>query len=133
MDEQSRRAHQRFKDDQRVCRAELEDESGKSVKLSVIDLSTGGAALCGARDTSAIPKASRKPLTTGRVSFTVPSFGKRKATKTVKVGTYEVVREWPRGLGDDAGIAVRFPTPNKSWVKLMEDPRLPTALQGTDA
>ncbi len=129
MNGRATRAHERYKDDRRVCRATLEDQSGGSIELSVIDMSAGGAALCGVGDTSHAPRASSKPLTKGRIKFAVPSTGKRKTTKTIDVGTYEVVREWSRGLGSDAGIAVMFPKARRGWVSLFDDHRFLTSLQ----
>jgi hypothetical protein len=122
------RAHDRFKDDRRVCRATLEDGGGKSVKLSVIDISAEGAALTGVKDTSTSPRIRKKPLTQGRMKISVPSMGKRDGTKIIDVGDYEVVREWPRGLGDDAGLAVTFPKPRKAWVEHVADERFPLSL-----
>ncbi|MBN1346740.1 MAG: hypothetical protein JXQ73_28880 [Phycisphaerae bacterium] len=126
------RTQRRFKDDERVCRALLEDESGASAELSVIDVSTDGAALTGAKDTTKIPRAGRQAITRGTIKLRVPSTAKKKnpGTKVVDVGPYEVVREWARGLGDDAGIAVRFPKPRAAWVKLMQDERFTSSLRG---
>ncbi len=124
----SRRAHKRFKDDRRVCRAILEDESGRSAHLSVIDFAEGGAALTALRDTSRVPGAGGKPITKGRARMIVPSAGARKTTRTVEVGDYEVVRSWPRGLGDDAGVAVRFLRPRKAWRDIVSDDKLEARL-----
>ena len=118
-----RRAHPRFKDDRRVCRARLEEETGGTVELTVIDMSAGGAALCGLKDTSSIPNVPHGRLKRGHISFKVPSTVKGKTAKSVDIGTYDVVREWPRGLGNDAGVAVRFNKPRKEWLKLLEDQR----------
>lgn len=123
-----RREFERFKDDQRACRALLEDDSGESIELSVIDIGAGGAALAGEDDTSEAPRLDGERLTTGRIKMSLPSLGKRKGTKIVDVGEYEVVREWGRGLGPDAGIAVRFCKPRSAWIKLMADERLADAL-----
>ncbi len=131
MDDESRRAHERFKDDQRVCRAVLEEASGGSTELSIIDMSAGGAALCDVGDSTRTPRVSGRSLTKGHIKIKVPSTSKRKSTKrkTVDVGTYEVVREWPRGLGDDAGIAVKFTKPRQGWLKTMAEQRVLTSLQ----
>jgi hypothetical protein len=120
MNEDPRRAHQRVKDDKRVCRARLDEASGGSIELSVIDMSAGGAALCGAKDTSHVPSTSAGRLSRGFISFKIPSTAKGKASRTVDIGPYEVVRDWGRGPGEDAGIAVRFTTPSKDWLKLMD-------------
>ena len=127
-----RREFKRIKDDQRACRALLEDDSGESIELSVIDMGAGGAALAGADDTSGIPQLGGERLATGRIKISLPSLGKRKGTKIVDVGEYEVVREWDRGLGPDAGIAVQFRKPRSAWIKLMADDRLGDALAATN-
>ncbi len=123
-----RRAHPRFKDDRRVCCARLEEETGGTLELDVIDMSAGGAALCGLRSTRNIANLPHGQLKRGHVSFSVPSTAKGKALKMVDVGSYEVVREWPPNLGNDAGIAIRFRKPRKEWTKLIADERFLASL-----
>lgn len=131
MDGQNRRKHGRLKDDYRLCRATLDDVSGDSVELAVIDMGAGGAALCDAQDSSRTPRGSNGSLTQGRVKMCVPSPAKRNANRTVKVGSYHVVREWPTGPGDDAGIAVRFDKVRSEWKKLLDSKSFAHALTDT--
>jgi hypothetical protein len=128
MSGQSRRAHQRIKDDRRVCRAQLKGASGGSVELSVIDMGAGGAALCGAKDTSRIPQLPGDGFGKGHIKFRIPSGTKNKTYKTVDVGPFEVVRQWGRGPGEDAGIAVRFMKPHEDYLRLLGDQKFLSVL-----
>lgn len=128
MDRDPRRAHPRFKDDRRICRAFLEETSGETVELNVIDMSVGGAALCNAVDSRKVPKTSEGALNRGRLKMRLPSVAGGNRKRNIVVGDYKVIRRWPTGPGPEAGIALRFAKPLAGWVKALEDERFPQTL-----
>ncbi len=130
MDRDPRRAYPRFKDDRRVCRAFLEETSGETVELNVIDMSIGGAALCHVNDARKVPKTAEGALNRGRLKMRLPSLAGGKRKRNLDVGDYKVVRRWPTGPGPEAGIAVKFTKPLSGWVKALEDERLAESLTG---
>jgi hypothetical protein len=84
-------------------------------------MSAGGAALCGVRDTSRIPQVGGDGPGKGQIKFRIPTGPKNKTYKTVDVGPFEVVRQWGRGPGEDAGIAVKFTKPHDDYLQLLGD------------
>lgn len=132
MDDRDRRMCERVKDDYRLCRATLSDDSGETAELSVIDISEAGAAVCDWRDNTAIPSGDLCALTKGKITMRVPTPTKRNTNMTIRIGEYEVVREWPNGPGCDAGIALRFSNMKSGWEILMRDARFANSLANPD-